>query len=188
MTLERRRRHSNKDLFKKFNKVTSITGVALIIYRRESMSEIIYTVFGIIATALVGYIFKLKKDSKGKDETIKKIAKALSDNATETAEGNMLSSVVDNRNATQERIKFLRALETAKEDLDGADEESHADKEGSSHEPSSEIAEGLGDLTSDPQDAPLSLSSEDREELDENIKRLSAEQAERIKERLSKNG
>lgn len=149
------------------------------------MTEIIYTVLGIIAAALVGYVIKLKKDNRSKDDFINTIATKLSVYAKANSEDSMEKSANRYIDQTTERIEFMRALQEAENAMDGADEVIRADGELSEmREPSPEIAERVGDLTSDPYDAPSSLDIDNKEELSDSIKRLAAEQAERLKERL----
>ena len=145
------------------------------------MSELIFTVVGIIVTALLGYIFKLKKDGRSKDDIINSIAKELTGVAKDSAEEKMGSSASLNAEMTKERIDFLNALEKAKREMDGVDEEDGAyDTEG--RKPSSEAVEELDGLTSDPLEASSILK--DTKELEDEIRRLAGEQTERLKDRL----
>lgn len=157
----------------------------MLLIRRNDLTEIIYTVLGIIAAALVGYVIKLKKDNRSKDDFINTIATKLSFYAKANSEDSMEKSANRYIDQTTERIEFMRALQEAENAMDGADEVIRADGELSEmREPSPEIAERVGDLTSDPYDAPSSLDIDSKEELSDSIKRLAAEQAERLKERL----
>lgn len=157
----------------------------MLLIRRNDLTEIIYTVLGIIAAALVGYVIKLKKDNRSKDDFINTIATKLSVYAKANSEDSMEKSANRYIDQTTERIEFMRALQEAENAMDGADEVIRADGELSEmREPSPEIAERVGDLTSDPYDAPSSLDIDNKEELSDSIKRLAAEQAERLKERL----
>ena len=157
-------------------------GVILVLERRKSLSEFLFTIAGIAVTALIGYIFKLKRDGKSKDNIINAIAKELTGIARSNAEEKIEESISSNTKVTKERIEFLNALEKAKHEMDGVDEEDCAvglEK----HKPSTEATEEVGGFTSDPLETPSILKDEDG--LSDEIRELSKELAGRIKERLN---
>lgn len=153
--------------------------MVLVLTRREGLSELIFTVIGIVITALLGYIFKLKKDGRSKDNIINMIARELTGVAKDNAEEKMSASASRNTELTRERIEFLNALDKARHELDGVDEEEGA--EGlEKRKPSAEAAEEVGGLTSDPVEAPSGLDKE----LSDELKELAKGNAERIKKKL----
>lgn len=154
----------------------------LVLERRKSLSEFLFTIAGIAVTALIGYIFKLKRDGKSKDNIINAIAKELTGIARSNAEEKIEESISSNTKVTKERIEFLNALEKAKHEMDGVDEEDCAvglEK----HKPSTEATEEVGGFTSDPLETPSILKDEDG--LSDEIRELSKELAGRVKERLN---
>ncbi len=169
---------ANKEITRR---ITSFFGVVLFLIGSRELNELIFTVIGILVTALLGYIFKLKRDGKSKDSLINSIAKELTGVAKNSAEEEMKKSAIDNSNLTQERIAFLNALEKAKNEMDGVDEvESTYELE--ECKSSAEAAEEVGDFTSGPVEAPSASVGD----LSDEIKKLAEEQAERLKKKLSK--